>query len=588
MAILKHIASKNADYGEAQRYLMFQYDEYTGKPILDESGRQIPREEYYLDGINCDPFNFDMECKELNAQYHKNQTYDEIKSHHYILSFDPKDTEENGLTGEQAQQLGLEYARKNFPGHQALVCTHMDGNNESGNIHVHIVINSLRKFDTCQAMHMDRQSDCSSLLDKGCSSVHVYGAEPHRDEAERNRGGLAAPPTERPCDSRAGYKHHLTKDYLIHLKQSVMDMCRREHLHQIDLLTPAEKKITEREYHACRRGQRNMEKRNEKMLSEGITPRKTKFQTQKDFLRTAIEDAAVSARSLEEFQNLLMEKYHVTLKICRGRFSYLHPERNKPITGRNLGSHYEEKYLLPLFEKNAEQQISDTVPEPPLTENDILSAMPASAPEQTADAPDFIFIKSDLRLVIDLQQCVKAQQSQAYAQRVKLSNLQQMAKTVAYVQEHRYDTRDDLQAAFSEAQSQTAEIRKALRSTEKKLKEVNEQIHYTGQYLANKSVYSQFLKSKNKKLFRQEHQTEIALYETARKILQERSGGKKLPSMKALKAEKDKLAALKNSQYETYRNLRGYEKELRTACANVDVILGKDHSRQAEKSQDIS
>ena len=80
MAVLKHIASKNADYGEAQRYLMFQYDEYTGKPILDENGRLIPREEYYLDGINCNPFTFDMECKELNAQYHKNQTYDEIKS----------------------------------------------------------------------------------------------------------------------------------------------------------------------------------------------------------------------------------------------------------------------------------------------------------------------------------------------------------------------------------------------------------------------------------------------------------------------------------------------------------------------------
>ncbi len=88
MAVLKHIASTNADYGEAQRYLMFQYDEYTGKPILEENGRLIPRKEYYLDGINCDPFTFDMECRELNAQYHKNQTYDEIKSHHYILSFD--------------------------------------------------------------------------------------------------------------------------------------------------------------------------------------------------------------------------------------------------------------------------------------------------------------------------------------------------------------------------------------------------------------------------------------------------------------------------------------------------------------------
>ena len=147
MAILKHIASKNANYAEIQRYLMFEHDEDTNKPILDENGEWIPRKEYIMDGINCDPFTFDMECRELNALYHKNESYDEIKSHHYIISFDPKDAIENGLTGEWAQQIGMEYTKKNFPGHQALVCTHMDGHNESGNIHVHIVINSLRKYD---------------------------------------------------------------------------------------------------------------------------------------------------------------------------------------------------------------------------------------------------------------------------------------------------------------------------------------------------------------------------------------------------------------------------------------------------------
>lgn len=52
---------------------------------------------------------------------------------------------------------------------------------------------------------------------------------------------------KRPCDSLAGYKHHLTKNYLIYLKHDVMDMCRREQLHQVDLLSPAEKKVTDRE-----------------------------------------------------------------------------------------------------------------------------------------------------------------------------------------------------------------------------------------------------------------------------------------------------------------------------------------------------
>ena len=103
MAILKHIASKNTDYGEAERYLIFQHDEYTQNPILDDNGNMLLREEYYLDGINCDPFTFDVECRETNAFFHKNQSFNDIKSHHYIISFDPKDQEEHGLTGEQAQ-----------------------------------------------------------------------------------------------------------------------------------------------------------------------------------------------------------------------------------------------------------------------------------------------------------------------------------------------------------------------------------------------------------------------------------------------------------------------------------------------------
>ena len=537
MAILKHIASKNADYGEAQRYLMFQYNEDTMKPILDENGRLIPREEYYLDGINCDSFTFDMECKELNAQYRKNQTFDEIKSHHYILSFDPKDTEESGLTGERAQQLGLEYARKNFPGHQALVCTHTDGHNQSGNIHVHIVINSLRKHD------VERQDFM-----------------------------------ERPCDSRAGYKHHLTNDYLSYLKQDVMDLCHREQLHQVDLLSPAERKVTDREYHAQRRGQKKLDTLNREMTAGGITPRKTKFETQKDFLRNAIEEAAASARSLEEFQKQLLDNYHISLKISRRRFSYLHPERGKYITGRNLGTRYEKEYLLSVWEKNSKchQNLS---PEPDTSDK------PSAFANQN-DLPAFVFIKSELRLVIDLQNCAKAQAKSSYARKVRLSNLQQMAKTVAYIQEHGYDTEDDLKAAFDEAQAQTTEMRKTLRSTEKKLREVNEQIHYTGQYLANKSVYREFLTCKNKKKFRLEHQTEITLYETARKILKEHSEDGKLPSMKLLKAEKEKLAARKSSQYEAYRNLREYEKELHIVQTNIDTFLGKDRSRQTAQERE--
>ena len=549
MAVIKHIASKNADYGESERYLIFQHNEYTQKPILDDEGHMILRDEYYLDGLNCDPFTFASECQELNSYYHKNKNFNEIKSHHYIISFDPKDREECGLTGERAQQLGLTFAKKNFPGHQALVCTHTDGHNESGNIHVHIVINSLRKYDVPQEPYM-----------------------------------------EFDCESKAGYKHHLSTAYLAHLKQDVMDMCQKEGLHQVDLLSPAERKITEKEYWAQRRGQEKLDKLNQKMLEDGITPKETRYQTEKQFLRDAIDDAASTAKSPEEFAQILDKKYHIIFKISRNRYSYLHPGRKKYITGRNLGTRYEEDFLLQTFKENAkslsDRKMKIEEPQVTATTKDLQTALSPDA----SDIPiPFIFIKSDLRLVIDLQTCIKAQQSEAYAQKVKLSNLKQMAQTVAYIQEHGYNSLEDFHTALDQASDQASAARKSLKDTEQQLKDVNEQIHFTGQYLAYKNVYADYRKSRNKNKFYEEHRAELSLYDTALRTLKEKSAGNKLPSMKALYAEKDQLIELQDSQREDFSNRRDYERELRTVSANIDMILGKnrEQEQQIEKGKNL-
>ena len=71
-------------------------------------------------------------------------------------SFDPRDGTDNGLTVDRAQELGEQFCKEHFPGHQALICTHPDGHNHSGNIHVHIVINSLRIYEVPLLPYMDR------------------------------------------------------------------------------------------------------------------------------------------------------------------------------------------------------------------------------------------------------------------------------------------------------------------------------------------------------------------------------------------------------------------------------------------------
>ena len=244
MATLKHINSKNADYGAAEQYLLFEHDEFTMKPVLDETGRLIPREDYRLSTLNCGGEDFAVACMRANLRYGKNQRREDVKSHHYIISFDPRDGPDNGLTVDRAQALGEKFCAEHFPGHQALVCTHPDGHNHSGNIHVHIVINSLRIEEVPFLPYMDR-----------------------------------------PADTKAGCKHRCTDAALRYFKSEVMEMCHREGLYQIDLLNGSKNRVTDREYWAQKKGQAALDKQNAPMIADGITPRQTKFETNKEKLR---------------------------------------------------------------------------------------------------------------------------------------------------------------------------------------------------------------------------------------------------------------------------------------------------------------
>ena len=299
MATLKHLGSKNADYGAAEQYLLFEHDEFTMKPVLDENGRLIPREDYRLSTLNCGGEDFAVACMRSNLRYEKNQRREDVKSHHYIISFDPRDGPDNGLTVDRAQALGEQFCKEHFPGHQALVCTHPDGHNHSGNIHVHIVINSLRIEEVPFLPYMDR-----------------------------------------PADTKAGCKHRCTDAALRYFKSEVMEMCHREGLYQIDLLNGSKNRVTDREYWAQKKGQAALDKQNAPMIAGGITPRQTKFETNKEKLRQTLRKALATAASFDEFSYLLLRE-GVTVKESRGRLSYLTPDRTKPITARKLGGDFD-------------------------------------------------------------------------------------------------------------------------------------------------------------------------------------------------------------------------------------------------------
>ena len=66
------------------------------KPVLDENGRLIPREDYRVSTLNCGGEDFAVACMRSNLRYEKNQRREDVKSHHYIISFDPRDGPDNG------------------------------------------------------------------------------------------------------------------------------------------------------------------------------------------------------------------------------------------------------------------------------------------------------------------------------------------------------------------------------------------------------------------------------------------------------------------------------------------------------------
>lgn len=184
-----------------------------------------------------------------------------------------------------------------------------------------------------------------------------------------------------------------------------------------------------------------------------------------------------------------------------------------------------------------------------------------------------LFIQSDLKLVTDLQTCIKAQVSRAYKQKVQLSNLQMLAHTVAFVQENRLGTPEELDQKRKIASKQLAQAEDTLRSTKEELRQVNERIHYTGQFLATRDTFRLMLNANNKGKFRNEHAAEINLYQKARDILRSYTPEGKFPSLKSLQTRKIELLKLQKSQSVELKNIRKNERTISIAAQNVHYIL---------------
>ena len=540
MAILKHISSKNADYGDAEKYLTFEHDEFTMKPTLDADGRLIPRADYRISSLNCDGEDFAVACMRSNLRYGKNQKREDVKSHHYIISFDPRDGPDNGLTVDRAQELGEKFCREHFPGHQALICTHPDGHNHSGNIHVHIVINSLRIEEVPFLPYMDR-----------------------------------------PADTKAGCKHRCTDAAMRYFKSEVMEMCHREGLYQIDLLNGSKNRITDREYWAQKKGQAALDKQNAPMIADGITPRQTKFETNKEKLRQTIRKALATAASFDEFSSLLLRE-GVTVKESRGRLSYLTPDRTKPITARKLGDDFDRTAVLAVLEQNAARAIEKAaaIPEYPWQEK--RGIQPAKAP-QTAPKQDGV------QRLVDIEQKMAEGKGRGYERWAKIHNLKQAAKTLSVYQQYGFTSPEQLEAAVDTAYAEMRQTSGELKALETKLqgkKELQRQVLAYAQTKPARDGLKAQKSEKARAAYRQAHESDFIIADAAARYFKAH-GITKLPARKALQAEIEQLISEKDGLYNTYHEQKQRFKELQTVKRNINQILRRDEPhRRKEQSHE--
>lgn len=540
MATFKHISSKNADYGAAEAYLTFEHDEFTMKPTLDENGRLIPREDYRISSLNCGGDDFAVACMRANLRYEKNQKREDVKSHHYIISFDPRDGTDNGLTVDRAQELGEQFCKEHFPGHQALVCTHPDGHNHSGNIHVHIVINSLRIYEVPLLPYMDR-----------------------------------------PADTREGCKHRCTNAAMEYFKSEVMEMCHREGLYQIDLLSGSKERITEREYWAAKKGQLALDKENAVREAAGQPTKPTKFETDKAKLRRTIRQALSQAGSFDEFSSLLLRE-GVTVKESRGRLSYLTPDRTKPITARKLGDDFDRAAVFAVLEQNAARAAEAPArsPDPPRTIKDRLQVARAeiAAPKQDG-----------VQRLVDIEQKMAEGKGRGYERWAKIHNLKQAAKTLSVYQQYGFTSPEQLEAAVDTAYQKMRQTSGELKALETKLqgkKKLQRQVLAYAQTKAARDGLRAQKSEKARAAYRQAHESDFIIADAAARYFKAH-GITKLPARKALQAEIEQLISEKDGLYNTYHEQKQRFKELQTVKRNIDQILRRDEPhRRKEQSHE--
>ncbi|MBD8947181.1 relaxase/mobilization nuclease domain-containing protein [Eubacterium sp. BL-380-WT-2B] len=261
-------------------------------------------------------------------------------------------------------------------------------------------------------------------------------------------------------------------------------------------------------------------------------------------------DKAISRST--DFEDFLLRMEIADYEIKRGKYISFRAKGKERFTrGKTLGERYTEDSIRERIEKNRTRK--------PRTNS------------------------RRINLLIDIQNCIKAQESKGYEHWAKINNLKQASKTLNYLTEHNIKSYAELEQTAEKIHTDFDAVSAQIKSTEKQMNDTAVLMKNVDTYTELKPVYDKYRTAKNKSDFENKYRREIILFRTAAKNLK----GKNPPSAPALKNSYAELNEQKAALYEEYKKLKKQSAEIDIVKQNVDMLLGDNLNKERTQEHEI-
>ena len=274
----------------------------------------------------------------------------------------------------------------------------------------------------------------------------------------------------------------------------------------------------------------------------------------KQKLKQTIDRLVITAKDYDDFLRLMQEAGY---EIKTGKYISFRAEGQERFTrSKTIGENYTEERI----------------------KERIAGRTPRRSQRQTTP--------KGISLIGDIQERIRLIDSKGYEHKAKLTILKEAARTLNYLTENNLLQYADLEKKVEDVHSSYDRTGKELKGVEARLREIQPLIKNISNYQRLKPVYDAFQKAKDKPGFKAKHEAELVIFEAARSTLLAMQGDEKLPSMKTLQAEQQRLLEEQQRLYDERAKLKKEVKQIETIKSNVDTFLAPsvDHDRDHLRS----